>query len=288
MQAELERIGTVWRDQSSVYIEEVTDDILMHAGPSYASMTRDQMLVASRLLVSAWQAAFDSNDSTQIRAFAHQIGHRRADSQVSMDEIMRVVDIVREGIWCALEKTYTASDWNIAVVAQIERWIHEMRNGVVSSYGETLQESQERLVERQQALDAQNQLIRELSTPIIPIHDGVLVLPIVGAIDSRRATQILESVLEQIVAVQADVLILDITGVSFIDTNVANHILQMARAVTLLGAKSVLVGIGAEVAQTLVQLGIDLSSIITKANLGEGIVYALDYLGLAILPTRTG
>jgi rsbT co-antagonist protein RsbR len=286
MQSDLERMSTVWRDQSSAYIEHLTDDILSNAGPSYAKLERDQMLVSSQLVVKAWQTALDSGDSTSIREFAHRIGHRRADSQVSMDDIMQVVNIVREEVWGALRLAYAADDWNIAVVATVESWLHEMRNGVVSSYGETLQEAQRQFAERQEALDAQNQLIRELSTPIMPIHAGVLVLPIVGAVDARRATQILESVLEEIVASQADVLILDITGVPFIDASVANHILQMARAVMLLGAKIVLVGIGAEVAQTLVQLEIDLSSIITKANLAEGIAYALEQMGQSIQTTR--
>ncbi len=109
-------------------------------------------------------------------------------------------------------------------------------------------------------------------------------LPLVGTIDTRRAMQIVEFVLEQIVEHQADVFILDITGVTVVDTSVANHILQMTRAVRLLGATTVLVGISSEIAQTLVQLGIDLSSIGIRANLQAGIAYALSRCDLAIQP----
>jgi rsbT co-antagonist protein RsbR len=286
MPPNLEPIGAIWREQTSAYCEQLTEDILAHAGPSYANIPHDQMMPVSQRVVGAWQAAFDANDSAPIREFAQQIGRRRAESHVTMDDIMRVVDIIRNGIWQVLARAYEGAEWDIAAVAQIEGWLHEMRNTVVSSYGETFLSTEAGLAEREQAIEVQRRLISELSTPIVPIHAGVLVLPLVGTIDSRRATQILEATLDQIVSAQAEILILDITGVPFIDTSVANHILQMARAVTLLGAKCVLVGIGAEIAQTLVQLGVDLSSIATKANLQEGIVYALDQLGLAIQATK--
>jgi rsbT co-antagonist protein RsbR len=284
MPSNLEPLTTIWREQSSAYCEQLTDDILANAGPSYMNMPRDQMMVASQRVVGAWQTALDTNDSTPIREFAHQIGRRRAESQVMIDDIMRVMDIIRKGVWQAMARAYEGADWDVTTVEQIEGWLHQMRNGVVSSYGVTLQTTEDGLAEREQAIEVQRRLIHELSTPIVPIHAGVLVLPLVGSIDSRRATQILEATLDQIVTTQAEILILDITGVPFIDTSAANHILQMARAVTLLGAKCILVGIGAEIAQTLVQLGIDLSSIVTKANLQEGIVYALAQLGLAIQP----
>ena len=84
---------------------------------------------------------------------------------------------------------------------------------------------------------------------------------------------------------QSRTLILDITGVPIVDTGVANYILQMARAVTLLGSRVILVGIGAEIAQTIVQLGVDLRDMTTLANLQAGIAYALALQGFAIQPT---
>jgi anti-anti-sigma factor len=120
----------------------------------------------------------------------------------------------------------------------------------------------------------QRGLIQELSTPIIPVSDEVLVVPLIGAIDTRRATQITESLLEAISRHQTQVLIIDITGVAVVDTSVVHHLLQTARAARLLGTTPVLVGIGPEVAQTIVQLGVDLSSIVTRSTLQAGLAYA--------------
>jgi ribose transport system substrate-binding protein len=120
----------------------------------------------------------------------------------------------------------------------------------------------------------QRRVIQELTTPIIPISDQILVLPLVGMIDSARARQIMESMLGAISKIQAAVLIIDITGVAVVDTSVAHYLLQAARAAQLLGALVMLVGISPEVAQTLVQLGIDLSSLPTYSSLQVGLEHA--------------
>lgn len=121
---------------------------------------------------------------------------------------------------------------------------------------------------------AQQSLIREMSTPIIPVSDTVLVVPLIGAIDTRRAAQITASVLEAVSQHTTRTLIIDITGVSVVDTSVIYHLLQTARAARLLGTRVLLVGIGPEVAQTIVQLGVDLSSIVTRSTLQAGLEYA--------------
>jgi len=128
--------------------------------------------------------------------------------------------------------------------------------------------------------------IRELSTPIIPVYEGILVLPLVGSIDSRRASEITERLLEAIAAQQADIVIIDITGVSLIDTSTANHLLMTTRAANLLGSRVVLVGIGAEIAQTIVHLGVELHGLTTLADLRAGIAYALERIGLGIQPLQ--
>ena len=126
--------------------------------------------------------------------------------------------------------------------------------------------------------------IRELSSPIIPVYEGILVLPLVGSVDSRRATEVTERLLEAISAQQAEIVIIDITGVPVIDTNTANHLLMTTRAANLLGSRVVLVGIGAEIAQTIVHIGIELQGLVTLANLQAGIAYALGQIGLGIQP----
>jgi anti-anti-sigma factor len=137
-------------------------------------------------------------------------------------------------------------------------------------------ESQQRL--QQEIIATQESIIRELSTPIIPITDEVVVMPLIGAIDSARSQQIMEAMLAAISRSGAQVLILDITGVAVIDTNIANYLLQAARAVQLLGAQVMLVGISPEIAQTIVQLGIDLGSLLTQSTLQAGLEYTLKHL----------
>ncbi len=122
---------------------------------------------------------------------------------------------------------------------------------------------------------AQAAAMAELSTPLIPISERVMVMPLVGAVDSQRAQQVLEALLEGISAAGADVAILDITGVPVVDTSVANGLIQAAQAVRLLGAEVILTGIRPEVAQTLVGLGVDLRGIMTYSSLQSGIAAAL-------------
>lgn len=133
----------------------------------------------------------------------------------------------------------------------------------------------ERRANQEQVIAAQAAALRELSTPLIPVADDVLVMPLVGAIDSRRAEQVLTALLEGVSAHQANTVILDVTGVSIIDTQVASALTSAAQAVRLLGAKVIMTGIKPEVAQTVVGLGVDLSGISTRGTLQTGIAEAL-------------
>jgi anti-anti-sigma factor len=142
------------------------------------------------------------------------------------------------------------------------------------------------VVVQQEQQDLLRNTIRELSTPIIPVYEGILVLPLVGSIDSRRASEVTERLLEAIAAQQAEIVIIDITGVSLIDTSTANHLLMTTRAASLLGSRVVLVGMGAEIAQTIVHLGVELHGLTTLADLQAGIAYALGQIGLGIQPLQ--
>lgn len=124
--------------------------------------------------------------------------------------------------------------------------------------------------------------IRELSTPVIKVHERVLLLPLVGAIDSERAQQIMEAVLLRVIAEKARAIIVDIAGVPVVDTRVADHLLKTTAAVRLVGAKTILSGISAQVARTIVQLGVDISTMYTVAELSEGIELALGLVGKQI------
>ena len=128
----------------------------------------------------------------------------------------------------------------------------------------------------EETIQAQTVMLHELSTPVIPFSDEVLVMPLVGTIDTRRAQQALETLLSSIATSRARVAILDITGVPVVDTQVANALLRAAQAVSLLGAQVVLTGIRPEVAQTLVGLGVSLQSVVTRSSLQSGIAYAMN------------
>ena len=128
--------------------------------------------------------------------------------------------------------------------------------------------------------------IRELSTPVIKVHEQVLMLPLVGAIDSQRAQQVMETVLVRVTDVKARVIIIDIAGVPVVDTRVADHLLKTTAAVRLLGAKTILTGISAQVARTIVQLGVDISAMQTRSSLSEGIELALAMVGRTITEAK--
>lgn len=133
----------------------------------------------------------------------------------------------------------------------------------------------EREAMQEQVIAAQQAALRELSTPLMPIADGVVAMPLIGAIDSARAQQIMETLLYGVAEHHAHVAIIDITGVKVVDTQVAGALMRAAQAARMLGAQVILTGISPEIAQTLVHIGAELREVITKATLQEGIDYAL-------------
>jgi anti-anti-sigma regulatory factor len=128
---------------------------------------------------------------------------------------------------------------------------------------------------QQEIIRAQEATLAELSTPLVPINDRVMAMPLIGAVDARRAGRVLEALLEGVAARRARVTILDITGVPRVDAQVAEALVRAARAVQLLGAHMVLSGIRPDVAQTLVELGADLGGIVTVSTLQAAIAHAM-------------
>lgn len=139
-----------------------------------------------------------------------------------------------------------------------------------------IQAEDERTRMHAQVLEAQQRALRELSTPLIPIADQVIALPLIGAIDSVRAQQITETLLHGISAHHAIVAILDITGIRTIDAPVASAVLRAAQAAKLLGTEVVITGMSAVLAQAIVAAGLELTGIITLGNFQSGITYALE------------
>jgi rsbT co-antagonist protein RsbR len=131
-------------------------------------------------------------------------------------------------------------------------------------------------------IEAQGSLLDQLSVPVIQVWDNIMLLPLIGVIDSRRAAQVLDSLLQSIARASARFVILDVTGVPMVDTSVAGYLMRAVQAAQLLGCQSILVGISPEIAQTLVGLGVDFNHILTRATLQNGLDYALRQLNYAV------
>lgn len=188
---------------------------------------------------------------------------------------------------CAATQTVSSVEERLQVDAE-EFWMQTLYIPVVgptgtvdrvvtSSFDITARKRQEQSERTQQELviEQQSAALAELSTPLLTIKAGVVVMPLVGAIDSRRAVQILDTLLSGIADTRARYAILDITGVTVVDTQVASALIRAAQAARLLGTQVILTGIRPEVAQTLIGLGTDLSSVLTQGNLQSGIALAL-------------
>jgi len=140
---------------------------------------------------------------------------------------------------------------------------------------ETFQKSRDRIVARQQ------RELLELSTPVLSLWKGIIALPLIGTLDSERAQVVMENLLDRIVASGAHTAIIDITGVPTVDTLVAQHLLKTIAAARLMGAHCILSGIRPQIAQTIIHLGIDLDTVVTKATLADAFLLALGETGLA-------
>lgn len=134
----------------------------------------------------------------------------------------------------------------------------------------------------------QRRTISELQTPVVEVWEGILLLPIVGTLDTARTQEMNERLLNKIVEAGSEIVLLDITGVPVIDTAIAKHLLETISAARLLGAEVMVVGISASTAMTLVHLGLDLSNVITRTNLSRGLRLAFSRLGLEVVRRREG
>lgn len=167
-----------------------------------------------------------------------------------------------------------------------ENWmvpIQDSHGNVESVIGLSLDVSEARRAEeelrvRLLQIQKQQEVIGKLSTPIIQVWDGVLALPMIGVVDSARTADVMQNLLDEVVRTGARYAILDLTGVDMVDTQVANHLIRLVRAIRLLGAGGIICGIRPPVAQTIVELGLDLDSMVTRANLKAGIMFCINQM----------
>lgn len=164
-------------------------------------------------------------------------------------------------------------DEKLKLVWAFDKWMTPINSEVLHQYATSWEKT----------VSLQKIALQELSAPLIPVFDNIVVMPLVGTIDTERAKQIMENLLMGVVKHRAEVVLIDITGVPVVDTMVAHHIIRASEAVRLVGAKCLLVGIRPEIAQTIVTLGIDLSQLITKNSLQKGIETALEMTNRKII-----
>jgi rsbT co-antagonist protein RsbR len=133
-------------------------------------------------------------------------------------------------------------------------------------------------------IEQQRRTIDELETPVLQVWEGILALPLIGSLDTLRAQQMNEAMLQRIVDTGSEIVILDITGVPVVDTAVAKHLLETVAAARLLGAEVLIVGLSTRTALTLVHLGLDLAGVTTRTTLAKGLRLAFARLGLEVVP----
>ena len=142
------------------------------------------------------------------------------------------------------------------------------------------------LTQREQMIRAQQQAIQEISTPVLPLRDRLLLVPIIGAIDPPRAFQLTTQLLHSIRSYRAKAVVMDITGVPTVDSAIANHLIQTVQAARLMGATVIVSGLSPEVAHALVRIGVDLSMVRTVGSLQDGIEEAEQLVGYVVTPRR--
>jgi anti-anti-sigma regulatory factor len=170
----------------------------------------------------------------------------------------------------------------VAIALQNAQMVEDLGQMVEERTAELQHGTAERERLQQEVIEAQRRALQELSTPIIPVMDRIIVMPLIGSIDTMRARDITRALLAGIQNHRAKMVILDITGVPVVDSGIASYLTKAIQAARLKGAKTIVTGISDAVAETIVDLGIDWKGIETLADLQTGLINALDSLGFRL------
>jgi rsbT co-antagonist protein RsbR len=244
-----------------------------------ATMAAAELREQSSALLKAMREAAainlepDSRDWKPVRDILADVSGTRARQGFSASETAMLVFSIKQPLFSRLRRELEQTpelllDEHAAITQVIDRL------GLFTT--EVFQKTREEVISRQQAE------MLELSTPVVQLWDGILALPLIGTLDSRRTQTVMETLLQRIVDTGSEIAIIDITGVPTVDTLTAQHLLRTITATRLMGADCIISGIRPQIAQTIVHLGVDLGDVLTKSSLASALKLALKRRGLAV------
>jgi rsbT co-antagonist protein RsbR len=225
-------------------------------------MSDDEIFSEATAVYDNYVDALETGSVETLRAYARELSERIIPRGVETHEVLGIVLLLRDLLARSL---FTQYQNDLELLNRILDAYEPAANRIAVTVGVSFVEERERVIQDQQ------EAMRELSTPVLLLRDRLLILPIIGVLDSARARQLTEQLLGAIRDNRATVVVIDITGVATVDETVANHLVQTVEASRLMGASTILTGLSSEIAQTLVDLGVDLSMMKTVGDLQGGI-----------------
>src|SRR5438105_2837650 len=240
-----------------------------------AAMSREEIFAEATSVYNKYVEALETGTLETLHAYARNLSERITPRGVETHEVLGIVLLLRDVLARSLIVKYQG-DFKLLnrVLDAYEPAANRVANTVAAGF----------VLERERTIREQQESIRELSTPVLQVRERLLILPIIGVIDSHRARQLTEQLLRGIRANRARVVVIDITGVAAMDSSVANHLVQTVEASRLLGATVIVTGLSPEIAQTLVRIGVNLGKMHTVGDLQGGIEEAERLLGYKVVP----
>jgi rsbT co-antagonist protein RsbR len=233
-------------------------------------MTGDEIFSEVTAVYDNYVNALETGSVETLQEYARDLSERIIRRGVETHEVLGIVLLLRDVLGRSLLVNY---EGDRDLLRRILDAYEPAANRIAVTVGVSFVEERERVIREQQ------EAIRELSTPVLQVRDRLLILPIIGAVDSPRARQLTEQLLGAIQANRARVVVIDITGVASVDETVANHLVQTVEAARLMGASAVITGLSSEIAQTIVDLGVDLGMLKTVGDLQGGLEEAERMIG---------
>ena len=234
------------------------------------AMTQQEMAAETTSVYDNYVEVLETGSVEALQHYARDLSERIIPRGVETHEVVGIVLLLRDVLARSLFEKYQR---NFSLLNRILDAYEPAANRIANTVAVSFVDERERVIRQQQ------DSIRELSTPVLPVRERLLILPIIGVLDSERARQLTEQLLAGIRTHRAKVVVIDITGAPDVDTTVANHLVQTVDASRLMGASVIITGLSPTIAQTLVDLGVDLSKIHTMGDLQGGLEEAERQLG---------